>query len=435
MPGLREQGWNVTLGLVEGRFHDVDLYLDAHPDEQILRIPYGTGTEEGRVRQLIRSIHKECPDIVLSVNIAAVAPAVNRIREKSGWSPHVVAALHAFQANQLSFTEMYGGVFDAVVCPNKLGCALVAHGRSVDPDRIYYVPCGVDINRKARRSKTKGSLLRLAYVGRLQRSDKRIADIVAIVDELDQRNVAYEMMIAGEGPDEGWLRRQLECAIKSGRVRFLGALSQSELVDQVYSGAQGVLITSPSETGPIVAWEAMANQVPVVTSAYIGSGLEDSLKPGQNCLTFPIGDHVGAVDRLLDLRDMRVRDRLIRGGIALVTARYSKAVSIQKWDSCLKKIASRRQQIFSSQSAEGDQAPPAGRLDNLLGRRLGETVRELLGLKYDHNFAGEEWPVAKPGAGLSKDAFWQLAKSLDVVRGEAREPYPNFPLGQNSLIR
>jgi hypothetical protein len=311
----------------------------------------------------------------------------------------------------------------------------VAHGTSVNPDQIYYAPCGVDISRAATSKQTNENLLRLAYVGRLQRNDKRIEDIVAIVEELNQRKVAYEMMIAGKGPDEDWLRRKLADAINSGRVHFLGALTQSELFDQVYSRAHGVLITSPSETGPIVAWEAMANQVPVVTSAYIGSGLEDSLKPGHNCLTFPIGDYVGAVDCLLDLRDEQVRGRLIRGGMALVTALYSKAVSIQHWNSCLRQIAGRPQQIFSRQSAEGDQTSPAGRLDTLLGRRLGETIRELLGFKYDHNSPGEEWPVAKPGAGLSEDAFWQAAQSLDFVRGEAREPYPNFPLGRNSLIR
>ena len=56
VPGLRQRDWNVTLGLVEGRFHDVDTYLDVHPDDQVLRIPYGTGTSEGRIRQLVRAL-------------------------------------------------------------------------------------------------------------------------------------------------------------------------------------------------------------------------------------------------------------------------------------------------------------------------------------------------------------------------------------------
>ena len=83
LPGLRAQGWNATLGLAEGRFHDVDVYLTVHPDDQVVRIPHRTGTQEGRVRQLIRTICAVRPDIVVAVNIADVAPAVDRLRAMS----------------------------------------------------------------------------------------------------------------------------------------------------------------------------------------------------------------------------------------------------------------------------------------------------------------------------------------------------------------
>ena len=101
-----------------------------------------------------------------------------------------------------------------------------------------------------------------------------LSDIGAIIAELDRREVAYELLIVGEGPDGGWLRDQLSDAAGSGRVRFLGALAGNDLIEQVYSRVDALLITSLWETGPIVAWEAMANRVAVVTSAYIGSGLE-----------------------------------------------------------------------------------------------------------------------------------------------------------------
>ena len=132
--------------------------------------------------------------------------------------------------------------------------------------------------------------------------------------------VAYELLIAGGGPDENWLRGQLSDAADSGRVRFLGTLAGNDLVEQVYSRVDALLITSLWETGPIVAWEAMAHGAVVVTSAYIGSGLEGSLEPGDNCLMFPIGDAVAAADCLERLRDTGLRSRLLRGGFALVAA-------------------------------------------------------------------------------------------------------------------
>ena len=146
VPGLRERDWNVTLGLVEGRFHDVDAYLDVHPNDQVLRIPYGTGSKEGRVRQLLHAIRGARPDIVVTVNIAEVAPAVDRLRAMSEWSPRVAATLHAVQADFIASIGNCAGVLDAVVCTNRLACEMVARTTPVEPGRIYYAPYGVDMN-------------------------------------------------------------------------------------------------------------------------------------------------------------------------------------------------------------------------------------------------------------------------------------------------
>src|SRR5262245_3282909 len=99
LPNLRKRGWDAILGLVEGSFHDVDAYLDVHPDAHVLRIPCGTGTPEGRIRQLVRAICNSQPDIVVAVDIADAALAVDRIRSISKWSPRLATTIHALQAN------------------------------------------------------------------------------------------------------------------------------------------------------------------------------------------------------------------------------------------------------------------------------------------------------------------------------------------------
>src|SRR5262249_4833464 len=163
----------------------------------------------------------------------------------------------------------------------------------------------------------------------------------AITTELDRRSIAYELHIAGSGPDEQWLHARLSGAVASDRVRFLGSLAGIDLVEQVYRQTDVLLITSLWETGPIVAWEAMVHGVAVVTSAYIGSGLEHSLAPGDNCLMFPIGDARAAVDCLERLQDKDLRRRLIRGGNDLVTRRYSTTLSIDRWNDVLSEIAAK----------------------------------------------------------------------------------------------
>lgn len=419
VPGLRDRDWNVTLGLVEGRFHDVDAYLDIHPDNQVLRIPYGTGTPEGRVRQLVHALHQTLPDIVVTVNIADVAPAVDRIRVRSEWSPRVAVALHAVQADFISSIGNCAGVLDAVVGTNRLACAMVARSTSVEPNRIYYAPYGVETNEMTpSQQRDPNGILRIAYVGRLERTQKRINDIRAVVAELDRRGLAYELVIAGRGPDEEWLRLQLSGATGSGRVRFLGSLAGNDVGEQVYSQVEVLLITSLWETGPIVAWEAMAHGVVVVTSAYIGSGLEGTLKPEDNCLMFPIGDATKAVDGLERLRDPGLRRRLVQGGLALVAARYSKTASIGDWDSCFRQIAARPPLIASHLQAT--RAPPAGRLDRLFGPHVGETIRELFKLGYEHRTPGGEWPHANVYSAVDEEAFWRLAISLDRSGAETK---------------
>ena len=202
VPGLRQRDWNVTLGLVEGRFHDVDAYLDVHPDDQVLRIPYGTGTSEGRIRQLVRALRHARPDIVVTVNIGDVAAAVDRIRVLSQWSPRVAMTLHGLQADFIGSIGDYAGVLDAVVCTNRLACEMVARSTSVAPDRIYYAPYGVDMNGvAASEPRASEGTLRIAHVGRLERTQKRLEDVAAVVAELDQRGCRLRI-----GDCWGWTR-------------------------------------------------------------------------------------------------------------------------------------------------------------------------------------------------------------------------------------
>lgn len=428
VPGLRERDWNVTLGLVEGRFHDVDAYLDIHPDKQVLRIPHGTGTREGRVRQLLRAICSARPDIVVAVNIADVALAIDRIRAMLEWSPSIAVALHALQADLIRHIGHCAGLIDGVVCTNRLACEMVARGTSVEADRIYYAPCGVNINSPTAsgRQDSEG-ILRIAYVGRLDRAEKRIEDIGAIVDELDHRGVAYELVIAGGGPHEDWLQLRLSDAVKRGRVRFLGKLPNADLAEQVYSRLDALLVTSPCETGPIVAWEAMAHGTIVVTSAYLGSGLEGSLASGVNCLMFPIGDAAGAADCLERLRDSGLRARLRRGGFGLVAERYSTEISIGQWNASLRDIAARSPLPLGRRITTMAQPPPAGRLDRLFGPDVAETIRELFRLKYDHCNSGGEWPHSYVYSQVDEEAFGQLATSLDRVgRAQSWKPIQTF---------
>jgi hypothetical protein len=247
-------------------------------------------------------------------------------------------------------------------------------------------------------------------VGRLEKPQKRIDDLVAIVGEMDRQKINYELFIAGAGPEENWLRCELKLNVERGVVQFLGTLSSKELED-FYGTIHTLLITSHWETGPIVAWEAMARGVLVVTSAYIGSGLEGNLRHGENCLIYPIGNAVAAVECIVEARDVERRSHLTSAGIAFVRQKMTHERSIKYWSDS---FASIKSQPIRAPSLEDTPREPAGRLDHLLGVRLAELVRRIVRRNPVPAEPGHEWPHISVRSQIPNEKFWDLASAADV---------------------
>jgi glycosyltransferase involved in cell wall biosynthesis len=373
------------------------------------------------VRSLIRALRKATPDVIVVAHVADVERAVNRVRLQSSLSPRVVVSAHALQPEFFASMADNASFIDAVVCTNRLTCAAVKAFTPISTDRIYYAPYGVELVTAKRSSTEADDKLHIAYVGRLDRTQKRVQDIIEMATVLEERGVSYELSVAGAGPDEEWLRSRLPREVIDGRIKFLGHLAASDVRETVYNLADALLIPSLWETGPIVAWEAMACGVPVVTSAYIGSALESSLENERNCLMFPIGDATAAVNCLERLRDPSLRHEIIVNGINLVRERYSIGASVRHWNSCLRAIMKRPPRPATQIALE--HTMPAGRLDHLFRVRVGEKIREMLRLQYEHDSPGGEWPHAQQRRNFDEDFFWKTIMSLDHTAVESGTPF------------
>jgi glycosyltransferase involved in cell wall biosynthesis len=411
VPGLRKLGWRVTLGLTAGLHHNVDAYLSDHPMEGVIRIRNSTGTSEGRVRALCAAITEVRPDIVASVNIVDVYSAVNRLKHGGSLRVRAVMTLHAIEAQYYEQIKHEAASLDAVIATNRLACRLASSLGWLESGRIYYAPCGVRLPRALAATPNKRlNPIRIGFVARLDKPQKRIDELLAIVSEMDRQNISYQLVIAGAGPDEGWLRCKLKLNVEQGKVQFLGALSSRE-VEELYETIDTLLITSQWETGPIVAWEAMAHGVVVVTSAYIGSGLEGNLRHGENCLIYPIGNALAAVECIVDAQDVERRSQLTSAGIAFVREKMTQERSITYWSQCFEDIKS---QPPRPPPMEDARCEPAGRLDRLLGTRLGETVRRILHRHSVPAEPGHEWPHISVRSQIPNEKFWDLASAADV---------------------
>ena len=416
VPGLRRRGWHVTLGLTEGTLHNVNAYLAMHPMQGVIRIRNRTGTREGRIRGLYGAITVVRPDIVASVNIADVYPAVNRLKHSKSLRVRAVMTLHGIEADYYAQIKRESASLDAVIATNQLACRLASSLGGVEDSRIHYAPYGVRVPEVLVCIPNKmRSPMRIGFVSRLDKPQKRLDELVAIVREMDRQNFSYQLLIAGTGPDEDWLRSELKLDVEQGKVEFLGALTTGE-VEELYATIHTLLITSQWETGPIVAWEAMARGVLVVSSAYIGSGLEGNLHNGQNCLIYPLENPAAAVRCLVEAQNFELRSRLTSAAIAFVQENMTDERSIDYWSQCFTRISN---QTIQAPSFENTRCEPAGRLDRLLGARLGEVVRHVSYRKRLPADPGDEWPHISVTGQIPKETFWGLARAADLG---VREP-------------
>jgi len=413
LPGLKASGWDPVLGLVAGRVHDTNRYVQVHPGHDVVTIDNPTGSREGRVRALCAAIRRVDPALVVAVNIGDCYPAIERLRAEGDRAPRIAMADHSLEPDFLEDARNWRHVLDGFVGTNRLTTRLAVDRAGLAPERVHYAPYGVPLKDTPRaRPAQPGLPLRIGYSGRVDDRQKRAQDIPAILAALDQRGVPWQFRLAGAGPWIDSLKHQLRDPIARGAVQLLGVLDPAELDIQLYQWADVLLVTSYWETGPIVIWEAMAQDLPVLSTRYVGSGLEAGLVDGTNCLLYPVGDAQAAAHQLARLTDPALRQSIAAGGRDLVANRYTRHVSVSIWSDCLRRMLDAPPLPAVTAARE---TPPSGRLDRWFGAGQGETIRRLSGRAYCHDTPGGEWPHADGGVEASEEAaFWAMAEAKDA---------------------
>lgn len=409
-PGLAALGLEPVVGLVQGKAHDVDNYRRAYPGLKTISIENPTGSAEGRRRAVVKAIDQVRPDLVVGVNIADTYPAIRRMRAQGKVPPRVAMSLHGIESDLLSDLRSNSDVVDAVIPSNRLACRLCELEAGLAPSRIFYAPYGVDQSALGAlaQSRLPDSRLRIAWVGRLEEDQKQIHQLPAILQACDSLGLSYELRIAGDGPERDSVLRKLSPWIERGSVQWLGALPASRVPSEVYACSDVLLLTSTWETGPIVIWEAMAAGICVVTSEYIGSGLEAALMNERNCLMFAPDDSLAAAQLLARTQSTSLRAELTAAARNLIAERYSREHSVRSWASAFAAIM----HLPRPHALPDVPPPPSGRLDRWLGTGTGESIRAMLGIAHTATSPGDEWPHTHSPLG-QRDELLARAKRLD----------------------
>ena len=397
-PGLRDCGWCVTVGLLEGKqFHRPERYLEKHPHQDWLRIRYTTGTSEGRREALRAGIRSVKPDLVITLNAADALAVVAEWRSSGEVSPRIAVSAQMVDEGLLQDIAAFSDVLDAVICTNALTSQLVIERGGMPPERVCYGPYGVAIPQLGLPTHTidTAGRLQLFYVGRIDWPDKRVYDLVSILDELEARAVPFTLTVIGSGPDEAEFRRRMQVRVQDGSVQCIGRLAPEEIWPRIHAAGGVLLLTSWTDTGPFVVFEAMAWHVPVVSSRYYGSGLERALRHAETAMLFPIGDAPAAADCLEQIwTDQSLHRRLIQNAGQLVRDRYSLEKSIVEWDRVFRSVLE-----MPMRTGSPEQGRPSVPDQVTVSAQPSEN---------------DEWPLTIARVGPDNPEFWAYVAELDA---------------------
>lgn len=180
-------------------------------------------------------------------------------------------------------------------------------------DRMRIVRCGVDTARFAAPAGGRDAAgpLRVLCVGRLVPL-KGQALLVRAVAALRDQGVDVDLTLVGDGPERPGLERLARELGVEDRVTCAGAVGQDRILAR-YHEADVFCLPSFAEGVPVVLMEAMACELPVVTTRTMG--IPELVEDGVGGLLVAPGDGEALAAALARLAaDPALRERLGAGG-------------------------------------------------------------------------------------------------------------------------
>lgn len=339
LPHLEHSGWDIHYGLAVGRRHNnPQEFLPHHPYMHQVHLMDGRAAtpaaRQHAVRYLLRRL---APDAVMPLAIGDALPALSEERVRGG-KTRILSPVHSLHTGTLADLLGYKQLIDLVVVVSGLQHRWLAESAAIASERLLWVRNGVPPAAQPRVPQG-GAALRVGYVGRIENSIKRANDVAAILRECAARETPMTMTIAGDGPDRAELEAGLQPIQAQIPSQFLGFRDRGFLYRDVYPQLDALLLASVTEGSPLALVEAMHNGAVPVVSEYFGFAAEGLLRPGHNCLSFPVGDVACAAGHLDSLaRDAELLARLSSQARASVAGAYDKATMLQGWGDAFSRL-------------------------------------------------------------------------------------------------
>lgn len=393
---LPKYGIDTVVGLTKGFRHNLpERYRAAFPDIPCVDMDGTGGTWQARLEGVLASIRTVRPDIVLIVRVYDAYEAA-AILKRAAVPLRLAVTIQAYEPHYLYDARLYRDYIDLCVTSGEMVRHGVCTWSGVPQERVVSIPGGVAVPIVKVAPRMPATPLRIGYVGRMDPDQKRILDLLPFLRLLEARALPFLFTIAGTGPAEERLRRELLPMIEAGKVQFLGWQSTETLYRQVYPNLDVLVHFAHTEGVTIAPREAMVHGVVPVVSEFIGLRRERQFLHGINALTFPVGDVGAAVERVLRLaNEPGLLSRLSLAAMQSQQGKYEAEGAIKAWAEAFRRCMEKPPTI-------GDFVKPRHIPDGRLARWgindwLAQRFRDALGTKHLHTDGGGEWPT---GSGL-----------------------------------
>ncbi|MEQ1762396.1 MAG: glycosyltransferase family 4 protein [Pyrinomonadaceae bacterium] len=320
------------------------------------------GEGEGRIRDLVKASGAEVhfglcgggelvddlsPVIAGWINDLRPDVYVISVSPDIGWtvSPHLdpgIATMTIGHNDERTFYDPvrhYAPFLTRAIGVSDTICRKYVDECGMESERVEWIPYGVEtlsrfnaVERRVADRPGGEEPIRLAYVGRFENTQKRIADIVAIARRLESDGVSFEFDLVGDGEAMPDVRAALSGLIEQGIVRIHGWVPSDRVIQKLRESEVFVL-ASAYEGFCISLIESMANGcVPVVTD--IESGNKQLVDDGVNGFIVPVGDVDSFVDRIKALAADRNRLSEMRERAWYTGREYSVDRMVESYERC-----------------------------------------------------------------------------------------------------
>jgi len=152
--------------------------------------------------------------------------------------------------------------------------------------------------------------------------------LIDAVEQLMQDGRQVRLRLVGSGPDETSLREHAARSTAAECMVFEGAINQDRIRD-FYAAADAFCLPSFAEGLPVVLMEAMAMELPCVTTQI--AGIPELIRDGVDGLLVPPSDLDALVKALARLMDnAELREQIGKSGRARVVEHYDLRRSVER---------------------------------------------------------------------------------------------------------